>query len=165
MSANNRCIPPGLEGAVLSQYLAGKSHRQIAAWLLTEHKIEITYRSVGRFLATTRQNSAVESKAAINAAAAGGALDDLGRLDVHARLLHETALKQHAAGDLKGYRLTVEQLRKVAHTRLHFSGADAPSDDAAAYADAANSVTSRLARLVASAAAGGVASKPDEKGT
>lgn len=161
MSANNRSIPPALESAVLAQHLAGKSTHAIAAWLLAEHGLEVSYRSVARFLMATRKGAAVDHKAAINAAAAGGALDDLGRLDVHARRLHEMALKQADEGDLKGYRLTVEQLRKVAHTRLHFSGADAPDDDSTAYADAARAVTSRLARLVATSAASGVVGEPD----
>jgi len=148
-----RGIPSALEGEVLSQHLAGKTTREIAAWLKAEHKVDVSYRTVARFLKETRKDNAAGHKAALNAAAAGGALDDLARLDVHARMLHEQALMHAAAGDLKAFRMTVEAHRKIAHTRLHFAGADSPDAALTDLADAAQRVTSRLARLASADAA------------
>lgn len=160
-------IPLRLEDAILAQRLEGHGVRGIAAWLSAEHGVDVSPRTVARFLEGHRRESASTHKATINAVAASGALDDLGRLDVHARKLHELALEQAERGELREYRLTVEQLRKVAHTRLQFSGADTPDAAISDLADAAQRVSSRLARIAASRGASGPdgAAGPDDRRT
>lgn len=153
--AAERIIPPALVGEITSQSLAGKTTREIARWLLEQHQVEVSYRTVARLLEGARRDRAEGIKASVREALGPQVLGDLERLELHAQKLHELAIRQFERGKEREYLFTVEQLRKLCHTRLHFSGADTPDDSLTALADAAKAVSGRLDRLASTIGAGG----------
>lgn len=56
-------IPPALEAAVLEQAGKGRSNRDIAAWLKSEHKVTVAHVTVGKLLTRVRQEVGESTRA------------------------------------------------------------------------------------------------------
>jgi hypothetical protein len=128
-------IPEVLRGEVLTRAGEGEGSEQIAAWLLAEHQVRITGRSVRSFLAARREERSEITKDRLAAKLDKTITADLDRVD---QLLGDAkAVQDHAWGhgkledgeprfDGELALKAMEQQRKLLELRFKLSGAGGP---------------------------------------
>ena len=150
-------IPPDAEPGIYARAGEGKTLAEICEWLHKTHGVRVSPTAIRKKLAKRRKEREVVAKAVVREVIAKTVTTDLdvlakqqGRLAKLATRHFNRALKNEQGeferkSPTELYCLVVEQLRKVAETKLHFSGADAPDD---AFADI-RAAEARLARGMA----------------
>ena len=136
-------IPPALEPSILAKAGEGRTLREIAAWLKSDHGVECSHVSVQRIVKRAKIERAEVTRAVLQEKLGKSVTTDVDRLEKHARQLDKMADDIYAkvAADatfLKGperdeptwvdgretYAKLAEQLRKITETKLKYSGAE-----------------------------------------
>lgn len=145
-------IPPEREADILAKAGEGWPHHQIAAWLLSEHQVEVSRQAISKLLARVQGERSQVAKAIVREHLARTLTPDLDLLDEQTANVRELAksLFERAKKNSKRvprYLRVVEQIRRNVHTKLHFSGADQP-DNATSYVAVERRLLERVARAV-----------------
>lgn len=180
MSATTK-IPEGLEEEVLE--LAGELNpetsrrwtlRELAAWLLEKHRVEVSHMAVGRLLARLRRERAEALRDALRAELAGTLGPQFQRLDELTTKLAARATPDGKKGvTVKELALIVDNVRKVLIAKARIAGfadrieldANVNVDASVTVDDARAAVAAALAKLAPGAlpgAASGAAGDPAE---
>lgn len=150
MAEHSRKIPPELVPELLARHGKGETSPQLASWFLDAHGIEITSRSIRRFLAsrTEERREAVRSVVAEKLApVVDGDLVALGEI---AERLKGYADKAEDAGKLNLAIRASEAEANVRATRLKLAGAGGEDEKPAT--SARDRLLEKLERLVNPAA-------------
>ena len=164
-------IPPDAEAGIYARAGEGKTLAEICNWLEQTHGVRVSPTAIRKKLAKRRAEREVVAKAVVREQLSKTVLSDIDVLDVEKGRLRKLArrlFRTLTAPVPKGldevqqlliraalsdtgelYLKTVDRLTKVVHTKLHYSGADAPDDPLVALADAERRLTGRLDRLAA----------------
>lgn len=151
MAEQTRKIPPDLVPELLARHGRGETSPQLSAWLLEAHKIEITGRSIRRFIANRadERREAVRSVVAEKLAPVVDA--DLVALGEIAERLKGYASKAEALGKMSLAIRASEAEANVRVSRLKLAGAG--GDDKPPEKSARDRLLEKLERLVTPAAA------------
>lgn len=130
--AGNHGIPPILHTAVLERSAAGSTLLEIVAWLQEEHKVKTSRSAVHALVQKLRVERSDQVKAFVQREIVPRLGKDLSALNLQrirlsklCTLIYNKVIDNPEVEGLDAYNKTVEQLRKVVDTKLHYSGADA----------------------------------------
>jgi hypothetical protein len=176
--AENKGIPPNLAPRVLELAGEGRTTRQIAEALLTDHGIKVSHVAVARLLKATREERAGVAKTVVREKLAATIAPDLDALASETQRVRRLCLRlynratrsesEELTGMAKAYFAGAEQLRKNIETTMRLAGADTPDDSLTELAAAQARVAGRIDRLAAagreSEGAAGTGADPDGAG-
>jgi hypothetical protein len=154
---STRKLTPALEVEIMTKAAEGFSSRAIAAHLLEEHGVRLTFQTIAAYLARTREERGAITQAVVREKLAGvvvPGLDALGRETERVRRLCLRLYRQtknldsmNAVALVRSYLAAADQLRKSVETTMRLAGADAPDQAHVEMLDAARRVGDRLERL------------------
>ena len=140
-----RKITPAIEKVALEMAAQGATTRAIAAHITKSMGVEVSHAGVAKLLVHTRSTRAEVAKVVVRESLSKSLLSDLeilekwrNKLDAMAEKLYDDAdrVRQAAVDGEANPKLmteasrscleTVNQIRQITHTRLHFSGAGEP---------------------------------------
>jgi IS30 family transposase len=123
---SNGRIPPALEDAVFAKAGEGLSSRQIAAWLLSQHAVTTSHKTVAKLLARRRSERADVAKSVVREQLGKSLNADIARLEEIRADLAKRAQTAAKDDNLTGYAKLTELELKAIDRKLHYSGADEP---------------------------------------
>lgn len=121
-------IPENLHKIVLDLAGQGKTTRAIADELVAKHGHKTNFSTVARLLKSLRKDRAEISKAVVREELSSTLTSDLQRLERFAKRVAVRASKKGC--DNMSFAKLVDELRKITETKLKFSGADEPDQQA-----------------------------------
>jgi hypothetical protein len=131
----SRTIPEHLIDPILDKAAAREGTRAIAAWLGSEHGIEVSHASVARLLGKFRKERAEVTRDVVRSRLEPVVVSDLDRLG---ELRQEAADILKAAKEDDNGKLALQAIaeeRAIIRDRLHFAGADPADSDASSISD------------------------------